>query len=302
MTRSEHFVTKFCQQAFLSPWTYANPQQHPVRTKPELCDVLVSFESSIVLFSVKESSSNRGLDSQSAWNRWDREALQNSVKQLRGAERWLKNGGSVTQCDGSTPIILPVTTQLEIFRVAVAFGFGGQAPVLAVHEKHGPTFILDEVSLPIVFSELDTVADFIEYLRVCTQLFHRGIRTVVNGGEHNMLACYLCNGRRFPDEADILVIEDNFWDSFRSSDGYQRRTEENRVSYVWDSLIEVIAATRSDWTMHGSHSDGPRKMLLEAISSENRFRRRMLGRALVEFLGAHQELRARFISVESGRT
>jgi len=117
-----------------------------------------------------------------------------------------------------------------------------------------------------------------------------------------MLACYLCNGRKFPDGADVLMIEDDFWEGFRSSEGYKRRGEENRVSYVWDALVEVLAATKSDWTVYGPCLEDPRKITLEAIASENRFHRRMLGQALEEFLVAHEEKRARMISVGSGRT
>jgi len=114
MTTSERFVTKLCRQSFLSPWTHANPERRPVKTRPELCDVLVAFESSVILFSVKESSSKRGQDPKTAWSRWDREAVKNSAKQLQGAERWLRKGGAVVESDGCTPVIVPGAAHIEI--------------------------------------------------------------------------------------------------------------------------------------------------------------------------------------------
>src|SRR5574337_178750 len=103
MTPSERLVANLCRESFLWPWTHSNPECHPAKTRAELCDVFVVFESSIILFSVKESSSNRGPDPRTAWNRWERAAVKDSAKQLLGAERWLRNGGAVVEKDGRTP-------------------------------------------------------------------------------------------------------------------------------------------------------------------------------------------------------
>jgi hypothetical protein len=106
MNASEELVFRLCQRSFLSLWSYANPLSKPGK---ELCDLLVVCNPDIVLFSVKDVAyKSSGEDTTKGWERWRRRAIEDSVKQLYGAERWLQNADRVIRSDGSPGIALPV--------------------------------------------------------------------------------------------------------------------------------------------------------------------------------------------------
>ena len=59
MTPSEQLVFDLCKRSALSLWSYPNPRRVDGR---ELCDVLVVFGGSAVIFSVKEIALNEQAD------------------------------------------------------------------------------------------------------------------------------------------------------------------------------------------------------------------------------------------------
>jgi hypothetical protein len=100
VTRSEELVFKLCRKSFLSLWSYANPRG---RNGKELCDVLVVCDPDVIIFSVKEIQSKESGDVGTDWSRWTREAIDASVKQIYGAERWLASATHVVAKDGGMP-------------------------------------------------------------------------------------------------------------------------------------------------------------------------------------------------------
>ena len=84
---TEKTLSDLCDLAFLKLWSFPNPYKEPGK---ELCDVLVVFDNNIIIFSVKniKYNENKGL---AGWQRWKRKAIDESITQINGAEKWIKN-------------------------------------------------------------------------------------------------------------------------------------------------------------------------------------------------------------------
>lgn len=121
---SERYLIRKCQGTFLSLWSYANPFTTEKKGK-ELCDVLAVFENHIFIFSDKFCAFNNESDIRIAWNRWYRHAVEAGVKQILGAERYIRASGRI-YLDGklTQPFPLPITIseKTSIHRIIVARG------------------------------------------------------------------------------------------------------------------------------------------------------------------------------------
>ena len=87
VNQSEQWVYDICRQSFLSLWSYVNPQgRDPGK---ELCDILVVCDPHVIVISVKEVEYIEDEDTDVYFERWRRKAIDASLKQIKGAIRWL---------------------------------------------------------------------------------------------------------------------------------------------------------------------------------------------------------------------
>lgn len=150
--RAEAFVQHLCNSTFLSLFSIPNPNAKPGK---ELCDVLVVCAPDVVVFSVKDvaladSESTRHL------SRWQKRAIDASVKQLYGAQRTLERMSSVTAPGRGYEIPLPDHPR-RYHRVAVALGSKGLAPITQGDFGKGFVHVLEESAVETLLRELDTV-------------------------------------------------------------------------------------------------------------------------------------------------
>lgn len=103
------------------------------------------------------------------------------------------------------------------------------------------------------------------------------LRDIDETGEHDFI---------LPEDADTVVIPEGMWDEFIHSTQRQAQIEANRVSYAWDALIEtfnhhILAGTQ----YYSNHSDfRDLDLIMRFLARENRTRRRMLARTLLEII------------------
>ncbi len=152
-------------------------------------------------------------------------------------------------------------------------------------------------------SELDTITDFTEYLEkraAFSRSGHLGYAT----GEEDLLAYYLTrllkdgsHGFAHPknsswEKNDIIAIDGNY-SGLLNNPQYTDKKEADKVSYVWDSLINVFTnpMLKGETVNYGGsfelseHELGVRYMALES-----RLMRRMLGKGVSDVLkGSHQK-------------
>jgi len=297
--KAEEFVFKICRETFLSLWSYANPLG---KDNKELCDILVVCEPDIIIFNVKEIKVSDSGDVTTDWKRWNRRAVEESAKQTYGAERWLKSAPHVIRSDGNPGLNLPAWKEQVIHRVVVALGGKNKVPIFFGDFGKGFVHVLDDTSFGIILQELDTISDFIDYLSEKEQYYMAGKETPLLAGEENLLALYLHSGKKLPSNYNIVHVEGELWDSFTKKSEYLRKKNEDKISYLWDDIIEEIAKDVLEGNLEFSRSPDNGEMILRTMAREYRFSRRILGKSFAEFilLSSENKLRSRMLRSPSG--
>jgi len=301
LNESERIVYDICKKSFLSLWCYANPVG---KASKELCDILVVCDPDVIIISVKDIRITNSGDISTDWKRWRKRAIDASVKQIYGADKWIEEASHVIRNDGSVAIELPEKKVRRVHRIAVALGDEGKAPIKFGDFGKGFVHVFDKISLEIIMGELDTIEDFIEYLSAKESLYLSGRKTIYQGGEEDLLALYLREGRQFPEKFDLLIIDDNLWEGFKNSEQHRAKKEADQTSYTWDRLIEVL----SNDILRGNLEFGPNltdsELAVRTMARENRFGRRLLGQSLMEFyeLARQKKVRSRMVLGNSNVT
>jgi hypothetical protein len=322
---SERYLMKMCDKSFLRLWTWRNLYYIDGNIKKEICDVLVVFRNKIIIFSDKyiefgkyEKTDFKRIDV--LWKRWYKKAVSNSVDQIYGAERNLKNNPENIyldkECETKFPVTISFTENTKIYRVAVAHGardackdlFNGGSgsliltndvdtagsPFTITYEAFGKGFVhvLDDVTLDIILNHLDTITDFTDYLDEKEKFMVE--RRIICTGEENLLACYLSNfdenKRRyhfnFPEEFDSIIIDDLIYSDFISKGKYIFKKENEKISYLWDDILDrFIHHAITGTSFHGNcETVEDHNKLLEILAFENRNRRTVLSTVLTSFI------------------
>jgi hypothetical protein len=330
-TPSEKYLAGLCEKAFLTLWAYPNVYTDEGRSRgkgagKELCDLLVVFGDDVVVFSDKHCEYKDTGDDSVDWKRWYRRAIQKSVNQLAGAasfvERFPHRLFLDRDCSTPLPRTLPRAEKRRFHLVAVTRGsreacerfFAGQsigslrfigdlcgdsAPfsIGPIWSQHGLVHVFDEHTLDAVFAELDTVADFVQYLSKREALARRVSPIVMADGEEQLLARYLksmVDGEHdFAIEALIdgqpvtmVYISEGEWEAYVKNPQYLSKKSADEVSYFWDELIERFARLgRPDLVpLPGLRAMEDTEPALREMAAESRFSRRILAGSLVDLL------------------
>ncbi len=166
-------------------------------------------------------------------SRWERRAVDASVKQIYGAERWLASASHVIRNDGSPGLNLPCVADRRVHRAAVAFGGHGEVAMKSGDLGKGFVHVMSEHSFLEVMRELDTITDFIEYLTAKEDCVSGGCSIIMEGSESNLLGLYLSNGRSFPGGSNVMIVDDTLWRDIQQKAEFKRRKEADRESYAW---------------------------------------------------------------------
>jgi len=161
-----------------------------------------------------------------------------------------------------------------------------------VDPDKGFVHVFDDTSLEIVMGTLDTITDFVQYLTKKEQ-FMTGGTAVLATGEVELLAYYLRDinaaGEHdfiIPPDINGLFIEEGIWDEFIQSREYKAQQEADRVSYIWDGLIEqfnthILGGTQYYTTPPGIEYS---ERNIRFLAREPRTRRRFLAQSLVDLI------------------
>ena len=304
MNKSEEFVSKLCTKSFLSLWSYRNPQRggRGKDSDKELCDILVVCDPDVIIFSVKDISVTDSGDISVDWDRWIKKAIEKSCEQIYGAERKISDSTTATTKEGKVGLPFPELTLLRIHRVAVAIGSEGKIPIFSGDFGKGFVHVFDKISLNTIMKELDTISDFVKYLSDKESFLSEGEIQVATGGEEDLLALYRNNGKTFPDNYDLILITDKLWTEFKKKKEYHAKKEADKVSYVWDRLIEIFCNDFQKAGLEFGNSLTEVEKVTRIMAREDRFCRRILGKKFIEFmeLASQQKVRSRVVPSPSG--
>jgi hypothetical protein len=228
---AEAVVHELAQKSFLSDWCFLNPK---LPDGKELCDLLVVFDSIVLICQVKDLKRRKD-------GRYNPGEVEKNRKQLSGAYRRLldlKRPLTLSNPRRGEELFDPTSVN-EVFLISVLSGEGEDFFSMTHDVKGKYAHMFTGEFLAKALGELDTVEDFVSYLRAKEALFHSAERLVVNGGEEELLGCYLLEGRSFDRYAgaDMTLIDEGIWKGLQERPEYQARLEADKISYIWDAMI-----------------------------------------------------------------
>ncbi|MCF1444900.1 hypothetical protein ACI2VK_25245 [Ralstonia nicotianae] len=324
-TDSERALTQLARKAFLSLWSYSNVFTDEGRANgrgdgKELCDLLVVFGNDVLLFSDKACEYHLDTDVKVAWPRWYKRAIEKSVRQLAGAEKFLKAFPKRIfldkQCQTPLPVPLPEAAVARYFLIAVTrgahlaarqfFGGGSSGSVMLCSDIRGKehyevpfqigfplesgrfVHVLDEMTVDLLLEELDTVPDLVAYL-ACKEAFISKPGVLVSiPGEEEILARYMATMRdgqhalpEIQGEMIYAALPEGDWEAYAKSAQRAAKREADKVSYLWDALIEhqsnFIRAGTAITLTDQSPQQVEHERIVRAMAQQNRLARRQCG-------------------------
>ena len=328
ITGSERKLAKVADKTFLDLWSYPNTYNDRDMAKgqgKELCDLLVVCGSDVLIFSDKHIRWPAG-STELAWSRWYKRAVTHSVNQIRGAERWIRKYPDRVfidpRCTRRLPINLPDVQSLNVHGIAVVGGAkeacrrhfsDPDGALLLMGREYSPNdefppftigdpdpngsfvHVLDAESLSLVMRELDTMTDFVRYLKGRAQFFRDGHLGMASG-ERELLAAYMMTAgpdgkpnMPSPEEhggsaRDLFVLGPGEYSKMKCSAAYRARKELDQVSYSWDRLILEFSKNLLGGTtvsIAGMKPEiGMAEQALRRMALEDRLARRSLAYAI----------------------
>lgn len=337
ITATERLLGALCNRAFLSLWSYPGIFRDQGKSGTgdgkEVADHLVVFDNHVIVFSDKRILFSENGDVSVPWRRWYKKAVLAGARQVWGATRWLKDFPHRVFLDRACekPFPYPIASPAEAVyhHVVVAHGaeercraeLGGSGsfmimPAIGASDdmpfavgdldpSKGFVHVLNAVTLPVVLDTCDTVTDFIGYLTKKEEALRSG-RVALAAGEEELVAYYAThmnenNEHDFvvPGQANALILDEGHFDSFRTNEQLKRKREADRVSYVWDALIEsfnlnVLAGTLYEPSTNdvSYHERG-----LRLLARETRVNRRLLGQTIMGLVERAREPGIRYARV-----
>jgi len=295
MTRTEEFVYRLCNKTFLSLWSFPNPIG---KKGKELCDVLIICEPDIVVFSVKEINIKESGNLETDIKRWIERAIDASIKQVYGAERFIESTDKILLKDKKTEIEISKNIDWNIHRITVAFGRVEKFPLRYGDFGKGFVHVFDEKSVQIVLNELDTIKDFVNYLHAKEE-FITSKQYPFSYGEEDVLGYYLSNNFSFPQGADFVIFHDDLYEGLSNDKEYQKIMSELEISYVWDNLIELLIDDFKKGELLNDISRKDLELTIRQMAREDRNSRKMLSEQFLDFIGYKEPPKAKARLIKS---
>jgi len=275
---AEQLIAALCKDAFFEDFCFMNPYYAKGK---ELCDVLVILGEVAIIWQIKNIKLKNGLFSASDVNK--------AIKQCRGARRKLLQLGTVNFINTNSKNKTIDTTKIkEVFMIAAIEGgspdfdryFDGET------NGNGNVHIFFEGLTRFATKHLNTVSDFVRYLRRKEKLLAGDTNIVLTSGEEDLLAFYLQNKRTFGnletmENVDMMMVdlegEANKLES--ENEEYADYAEKQMADHWSQGWDELIAKKRAGLTLDGKHAEGiHHDKFLQKMMQHNRFERRVLGR------------------------
>lgn len=263
---SEKFVHNLAKKSFLTDWCYLNPE---LERGKELCDLLVVFGDIAIIWQIKDLK--KGKD-----GRYKESETKKNLKQLSGARRMLFDSNKKINLENPRrgQEIFDSSKIKEIYLISALVGEGEDYFEFVKEIKEKTVHVLDRNSVEILLNELDTIKDFIDYLKEKEKVLSIENQIILMGGEKDLLAYYLMNERNFDNfkEANLITIEEGCWDEFKKKPEYIAKKEEDKISYFWDFLIDKAHLSKDD----------NYELVAREMAKLNRFQRRIKSKAFFE--------------------
>jgi hypothetical protein len=328
VTPTEKVLADLCERSFLKLWSYPNPIKED---QNELCDLLAVFDNHVFIFFDRESRQFDASDKDPllTWQRWKRRVIDAQVRSAHGAERYLRSGRGIF-LDRERTVPFPITFDKEtatIHKIIIAHGaqeacaafspdnvygslgisYGAAKltsafPFMVNLDSSDPVHIFDSHNLPIILGELDTFFDFCSYLDAKLNAI-RSLDGLCYCGEEDLLAHYWTNFDEMKNQhfigtkekdINLVMIGEGEWKDFSELEIYRRKKIDDKISYLWDELIQRTCQNALDGTLLGNANLLRGESAIHEMAREPRFSRRGLAahmmRAIENFPETHKPI------------
>jgi hypothetical protein len=262
---AERSVHELSQRSFLIDWCFPNPV---LPNGKELCDLLVIFDQTAIIWQVKDLKIGEN-------GRYKKSEVQKNLRQLSGARRQLFDLKTPIELKNSRRTIetFDPTQIKEIFLISVLLGEGEDFFPFVESIKRYTAHVFNKDFTQIILNELDTISDFITYLRMKEALIKDNKSVMIMGGEEELLAFYLMNERSFSriESATHILLQERSWIEFINSPSYKAKKEEDKYSYGWDDIINRAHEGSSEY-----------ELVARELARPTRFERRFLGKCFLD--------------------
>lgn len=304
-------MAELADRTFLKPWAISNPFH---RSGKELTDLLVPFGDDIILFSDKACRFRGDKELGTAWRRWSRDAIDESITQLKGALRQLERSDCTIFTDHSAtdPLAYPppphdrrryhlvavVRPDLEPSQKPAGWqglaysdtlDVGEATPFFVGPRIEGEHFVhvLEGEDLELILAHLDTAPDLITYLTSRADALSK--RPGVTFREPDLLAIAIGNWMNgaghtvslSPSEVQDL---DGAWSRYAGSERAERTQALSKDSYLIDQLIDEFHHEYLRRREAGQVDPERHEEAMRLLAAEGRFARRIITSPLMGIL------------------
>lgn len=277
---AEALIAKLCSDAFFQDFCFKNPYIGVGKDRKELCDVLVVLDEIVVIWQIK----NIKLGKDGHFKKSD---IDKAISQCRGAKRKLTSIGKIqlTNVAGNEKTI-DASKIKEVYLIAAIEGGLSEFGSFYDDSSKGDVHIFFEEFTRYATKHLNTVADFVRYLKNKERFLNDGKSLVINGGEEELLALYINNNRTFGNmegkkATHIFLDTEGSAEELESDEGYKDKQEADEYwGKAWDMLIQKKSAglPRNGDTSKPEDRD----KFLAKMMSHDRFERRILGKTFID--------------------
>ena len=264
--RAEQFVQELGKRSFLEDWCYNNPL---LPNGKEWCDLLVVYDTVAIIWQIKDLK----LDEH---GKYKKSEIRKNIRQTVTAKNRmsLKNFDIELENPRRGKEIFQSKNIEEVYLISALLGEGEDFFSFVEKYKGQIIHIFTREFTEIILKELDTIKDFVDYLRKKEELISWNKKMIISGGERELLAYYLMNERNFDifKEPDVVTLTEGIWDELQSRPEYLTKKEEDKISYGWDSIIDKAH----------SLDNSEYEMVARELARPNRFQRRVLSKSFFE--------------------
>ena len=277
---AETLIAELCGDAFFQDFCFKNPYVGSGKDRKELCDVLVVLDDVAIIWQIK----NIKLGENGHFKQSD---IDKAISQCRGAKRKLASLEKIelTNIAGNAKTI-DIRKIKEVYLIAAIEGGLAESGNFYADSEKGNVHIFFEKFTRYATKHLNTVNDFVRYLRNKERFLGDGKGLIISGGEEELLALYINNNRTFgnmegSEATHIFLDTEGSAAELENDEGYKvKQVVDEHWGKAWDLLIQK----KSAGLPHEGDTSKPedRDKFLAKMMGHDRFERRILGKTYID--------------------
>lgn len=259
--KAEEFVHNLAKRAFISDWCYPNPK---LPNGKEICDLLIVYDNVAIIWQIKDLM----LDETGKYKKSD---VEKNLRQISGAKRRLFELTAPIELEnprrGKEKFDSKSITEIHLISALLGTGEDVYPLIETVDGQVVHNFTKEFTD--IILTELNTISDFLKYLREKEQMISKNKSITILDGEKGLLGYYLMHERSFVElsTADYAILQEGFWEELIKKPQFIAKKKEDEISYGWDEIINRAHTGKGEY-----------EEIARELARPTRFERRLLSK------------------------